>query len=185
MIDYSVYMLPNPVNPEAAKKAYAKPQMREMVSFSKFVEHISSHNGVFTRGTVRGVIIDMCECLVEMLLDGKKVQMGELGDFWVSLSSDGAASLEKFTAANIKAVNIVFTPGSDFENIISRAEFNVVPSRKAQAATLKAEKAGATTVDLTAAKNGSNDANSGEDTGSNTSSDSGSSSSDSGESSNG
>ena len=152
MIDYSIYMLPNPVKPNAAKKAYAKPQMRELMSFSKFVEHIATHNGVFSRGTVRGVIIDMCECLVEMLLEGKKVQMGELGNFWISLSSDGADKLEDFSASNIKAVNIVFTPGTDFENLIGRAQFNPVSSRTAQAATLKAEKAGAATVDLEAAK---------------------------------
>lgn len=149
MIDYSIYMLPNPVKPNAAKKAYAKPQMRELMSFSKFVEHIATHNGVFSRGTVRGVIIDS---LVEMLLEGKKVQMGELGNFWISLSSEGADKLEDFSASNIKAVNIVFTPGTDFENLLNRAQFNPVSSRTAQAATLKAEKTGATTVDLNAAK---------------------------------
>ena len=152
MIDYSVYLQHNPMDKDAALKAYAKPQMRELMSFSKFVEHIATHNGVFSRGTVRGVIIDMCECLVEMLLEGKKVQMGELGNFWISLSSDGADKLEDFSASNIKAVNIVFTPGSDFENLIGRAQFNPVSSRTAQAATLKAEKAGAATVDLEAAK---------------------------------
>jgi hypothetical protein len=78
--------------------------------------------------------------------------MGELGNFWISLSSDGADKLEDFSASNIKAVNIVFTPGSDFENLIGRAQFNPVSSRTAQAATLKAEKAGAATVDLEAAK---------------------------------
>lgn len=152
MIDYSVYMLSNRMDEKAEPKAYAKAQMRELMSFSKFVEHIATHNGVFSRGTVRGVIIDMCECLVEMLLEGKKVQMGELGNFWISLSSDGADKLEDFSASNIKAVNIVFTPGSDFENLIGRAQFNLVSSRTAQAATLKAEKAGAATVDLEAAK---------------------------------
>lgn len=152
MIDYSVYMLANRMDEKAEPKAYAKAQMRELMSFSKFVEHIATHNGVFSRGTVRGVIIDMCECLVEMLLEGKKVQMGELGNFWISLSSDGADKLEDFSASNIKAVNIVFTPGSDFENLIGRAQFNPVSSRTAQAATLKAEKAGAATVDLEAAK---------------------------------
>lgn len=157
MIDYSIYMQHNPIDKNAALKAYAKPQMRELMSFSKFVEHIATHNGVFSRGTVRGVIIDMCECLVEMLLEGKKVQMGELGNFWVSLSSDGAEKLESFSASNIKAVNIVFTPGTDFENLLSRAQFNPVSSRTAQAATLKAEKTGATTVDLEAAKGKTND----------------------------
>ena len=87
MIDYSVYMLKNRMDETAEPKAYAKAQMRELMTFSKFVEHIATHNGVFSRGTVRGVIIDMCECLVEMLLEGKKVQMGELGNFWISLSS--------------------------------------------------------------------------------------------------
>lgn len=152
MIDYSVYLQSNPMDETAAPKAYAKAQMHELMSFGKFIDHITKHNGVYTRGTTRGVIIDMCECLVEMLLEGKKVQLGELGSFWISLSCEGAESLEKFTADNIKAVNIVFTPGEDFENLISKCEFNVVASRVAQAATLKAEKTGATTVDLEAAR---------------------------------
>ena len=94
----------------------------------------------------------MCTCLVEMLMEGKKVQLDELGDFWISLSSEGAESCEKFTADNIKAVNIVFTPGVDFENLLGKAEFESVASRRAQAAVLKAEKAGEGTVDLEAAK---------------------------------
>lgn len=145
-------MRPNPLKPEAGKKAYATAQMRKLMSLSEFVEHIAAHNGVFTRGTVHGVITDMCECLVEMLLNGNKVQLGELGNFWISLKSDGAESMDKFTAENIKAVNIIFTPGTDFENIISRAQFNVVSSRAVQTATLKAEKSGASTIDLEAVR---------------------------------
>ena len=90
---------------------------------------------------------------MEQLLNGNKIQLGELGTFGISISSVGADSIEKFTAKNIKAVNILFAPGVDFENLLGRAEFNLVASRSAQAATLKAEKAGETTVDLTAAKN--------------------------------
>ena len=95
----------------------------------------------------------MCECLVEQLLNGNKIQLGELGTFGISISSEGAESIEKFTAKNIKAVNILFSPGADFENLIGRSEFNPVASRIAQKATLKAEKAGEATVDLEAAKN--------------------------------
>ena len=123
MIDYSVFMMGNPMDVDAAQKAYAKAQVSEIMPFSQFVKHIADHNGVFTRGTVKGVIADMCECLVEMLLEGKKVQLAELGNFWISIGSEGA-----------------------------RATFNPVASRIAQAATLKAEKAGKGTVDLDAAK---------------------------------
>ena len=151
MIKFSTYMLPNPIHPEKGSLAYAKAQVNEVMSFRKFVQHIADHGG-YTRGKVKGVLSDMCTCLVEMLLEGKKIQLDELGDFWISLSSDGAESCEKFTADNIKAVNIVFTPGVDFENLLSRAEFETVASRSAQAATLKAEKTGKSTVDLEAAK---------------------------------
>ena len=83
MIDYSVYMTSNPMDEDAPAMAYGRAQMRESMTFDKFVKHIAEHNGVFSRGTVQGVILDMCECLVEMLLDGKKVQLGALGDFFI------------------------------------------------------------------------------------------------------
>ena len=143
----------NPTVEKAVEKAYAKDQGSEIWTREKFAKHISDHNGVYSRGTVKGVISDMCECLVEQLLNGNKIQLGELGTFGISISSVGADSIEKFTARNIKAVNILFAPGVDFENLLGRAEFNLVASRSAQAATLKAEKAGETTVDLAAAKN--------------------------------
>lgn len=152
MIDYSVYLQPNPIDETAAPKAYAKAQMRELMTFTKFVNHIASHNGVFSRGTVKGVLSDAVACLVEQLLEGKKIQLGELGNFWLSLTSTGAETMESFSASNIKEVNIIFTPGDDFENLRGRAEFNLVSSRVAQAATLKAEKAGGTVVDLEAAR---------------------------------
>ena len=146
-------MWKNPTVENAVEKAYAKNQVSEIWTLEKFAKHISDHNGVYSRGTVKGVISDMCECLVEQLLNGNKIQLGELGTFGISISSVGADSIEKFTARNIKAVNILFAPGVDFENLLGRAEFNRVASRSAQAATLKAEKAGETTVDLAAAKN--------------------------------
>lgn len=144
-------MLPNPIDADAAPKAYARAQVKEVMSFRSFVQHIAEHGG-HNRGKVKGVISDMCECLVEMLLEGKKVQLDELGDFWLSLTSSGAENCQKFTASNITGVNILFTPGVDFENLIGRATFNPVASRIAQAATLKAEKSGEGTVDLNAAK---------------------------------
>lgn len=152
MINYSVYMMGNPIKPEMPEKAYAKNQVSEIWTLEKFSKHIADHNGVFSRGTVKGVISDMCECLVEQLLNGNKIQLGELGTFGISISSEGAESIEKFTSKNIKAVNILFAPGADFENLIGQAQFCLVSSRVAQAATLKAEKAGEAIVDLAAAK---------------------------------
>ena len=152
MINYSVYMMQSPFSKDDTPKAYARNQVSEVWTLEKFAKHIADHNGVFSRGTVKGVLSDMCECLVEQLLNGNKIQLGELGTFGISINSEGAESIDKFTSKNIKEVKIIFTPGADFENMIGRADFNMVASRAAQQATLKAEKAGEDTVDLAAAK---------------------------------
>ena len=151
MINYSVYMLPNQMNKEEAPKAYAKAQVKEVMTFRQFVAHIAEHGG-HKRGQVKGVLSDTCSCLVEQLLEGKKILLDDLGNFWISLTSMGAENCEAFTSKNITGVKIIFTPGEDFENLLGRASFNLVASRSAQAATLKAEKMMLDTVDLAAAK---------------------------------
>ena len=145
-------MFANPIDESKPLKAYAKAQVKEVMSFRDFINHISDHGG-YKRGQVKGVLSDMCSCLVEQLLEGKKVMLDDLGNFWLSLSSKGAESCEAFTAKNITGVNIIFTPGEDFENLLSRASFNPVPSRSLQNAALKAEKKGEKTIDIDAVKN--------------------------------
>ena len=149
MIEYSIYMMGNPIKPEEPQKAYAKNQVREIWDLNKFCKHIASHNAGYSRGMVKAILSDMCDCIVEQLLNGNKIKLGEFGVFSISINCEGAESLEKFTEENIKSVNIKFNPGVDFENLVDKAEFKLVASRAGQAALLKAEKANETTVDLT------------------------------------
>ena len=86
MIDYSIYLWKNPMDEKSVEMAYAKNQLKKVMPFDEFVKHISDHNGVFTRGTVKGVVSDTCTCLVEQLLNGYKVAFGELGVFSISLT---------------------------------------------------------------------------------------------------
>ena len=54
MINYSVYMLSNQMNKDEAPKAYAKAQVKQVMSFRQFVDHIAEHGG-HKRGQVKGV----------------------------------------------------------------------------------------------------------------------------------
>ena len=152
MIHYSVYMMQNPIHPEKGSLAYATPQVREKLSTSKFISHVASHNTVFSKGTIKGVLADIASCLREQLLNGNKVELEGLGTFGITLNSQGAESLKTFTADNIKNINVIFTPDTDLEGLIDDAVFEPVASRVAQAAVLKAEKNNETSVDLGAAK---------------------------------
>ena len=88
------------------------------------------------------------DCMREMLLEGKKVRLGDLGDFSLLLGSKGAETADKFTAQNITQVKVQWEPGKEFKNLLDDAEFNLVASRSAQAAVLKAIREGKTNVDL-------------------------------------
>ena len=88
------------------------------------------------------------DCMREMLLEGKKIRLGDLGDFSILLASKGAETADKFTAQNITNVKVQWEPGQQFKNLLDDAEFNLVASRSAQAAVIKAIREGKTNVDL-------------------------------------
>ncbi len=89
MIEYSIYMMGNPIKPEEPQKAYAKNQVREIWDLNKFCKHIASHNAGYSRGMVKAILSDMCDCIVEQLLNGNKIKLGEFGVFSISINCEG------------------------------------------------------------------------------------------------
>lgn len=130
------------------KKAYAIAQYADIITIEKFAKHIASHGCVYSRADISAILYLAVDCMRELLLDGKKIRLGDLGDFAVSIQSKGAESADKFSAQNITAVKVTWDCGEHFENLIADAEFNLVASRSAQAAVIKAIKAGEDTVSL-------------------------------------
>ena len=130
------------------QNAFAVAQYADVITIDKLAKHIASHGCVYSRADINAILNMTVDCSRELLLEGKKIRLGDLGDFSVSLVSKGAESADKFTSQNITAVNVVWDCGSEFKNLIGEAEFNMVASRKAQEAVIKAIKEGKTVVDL-------------------------------------
>ena len=130
------------------QRAFALAQYSDVMTIEKFARHIATHGCVYSRADISAILYLAVDCMREMLLDGRKIRLGDLGDFSVTLSSKGAESADKFSAANITGVNVVWDCGKEFKNLLADAEFNLVASRSAQAALLKAIKNGDTVVDL-------------------------------------
>lgn len=133
--------------------AFAVSQYRDVMTIEKFARHIATHGCVYSRADISAILYLAVDCMREMLLNGRKVRLGDLGDFSVTLASKGAETADKFSAANITAVNVVWDCGQEFKNLVADAEFNLVASRSAQAALLKAIKSGRSVVDLDASTN--------------------------------
>lgn len=130
------------------QNAFAIAQYADVMTIEKFAKHIATHGCVYSRADISAILYLAVDCMRELLLEGKKIRLGDLGDFSVLLRSKGAETADKFTAQNITGVNVNWECGSEFKNLIEDAEFNLVASRAAQAAVLKAIKAGETVANL-------------------------------------
>ena len=129
---------------------FATAQYPEVMGIEKFARHIADHGTTYSRADIMAILYMAVDCMREQLLEGKKIRLGELGDFSLSLSSKGAETAEKFSSQNIQRVTVCWEPGSEFRNLLADAEFNLVATRSAQAAVLKAIKEGKTNVDISA-----------------------------------
>ncbi len=102
---------------------YARAQKTQTMSLQKFAEHISEHNSKYNVADVTAVLISTVYCLREQLLEGKRINLGILGDFYPALVTRRAESIKDFTEDNIVKVKVNWIPGEKFEDLRSVAEF--------------------------------------------------------------
>ena len=75
---------------------FATAQYTEVMTIEKFARHIADHGTTYSRADIMAILYMAVDCMREQLLEGKKIRLGELGDFSLSLSSKGAETAEKF-----------------------------------------------------------------------------------------
>ena len=149
MLDYSVAMLGNPLHEDDPKKAYAFLQTRGTLSISEIADHMVSHGCNYDRADIVAIITKLVNCTKELMLDSYRIQLGDLGQLYLSCKSKGAVSLKAFTEDNITEIRVKFSPSKQFENLRSNVSMHKVPSRRAAAAALAAQLEGKTTADWT------------------------------------
>ena len=107
-------------------KWFAKGKTIETLNTRKMANHISEHGSIYTPDVVFGVLEKFRSCLLEMLLESKRVKIDGLGIFYTTLENEkgGAAKKEDFSPQkNLKALHIRFLPDQEAETNISSREF--------------------------------------------------------------
>ena len=107
-------------------KWYAQIKNLETLNTRKLANHISEHGSIYTPDVVYGVLEKFRSCLVEMLLESKKVKIEGLGTFYCTVENQkgGAAKKEDFNVnKHLKALHIRFLPEQEAEQNISSREF--------------------------------------------------------------
>jgi len=106
-------------------KFYAHTKAVETLNTRKLAKHIADHGSVYTSDVVFGVLEKFRSCLIEMLLESKRVKIDGLGTFYTTIENKGGAlSEEEFSiGSNLKGLHIRFMPEQEQEMNISSRQF--------------------------------------------------------------
>ena len=124
-IIYEVYQNQNE-HSSAYGKWYGRVKYLESLNTRKLANHISEHGSIYTPDVVYGVLEKFRSCLLEMLLNSKKVKIEGLGTFYTTLEckKGGALTKEKFNInSNLDGLHIRFLPEQEQEQNISSRQF--------------------------------------------------------------
>jgi predicted histone-like DNA-binding protein len=103
-------------------KWYGHVATTKTMTYQELCKHMSEHNSVYGEDVCLGVANKLQTCMLEQLLEGKKVQFGELGVFYLSVKSTGANKEEDFNLGiNINGLFLCFAPSrTDVNNLSSK-----------------------------------------------------------------
>lgn len=103
-------------------KKYAMAKTTGVCDMQKLCKLISGHCTVASADVK--AVLDSLNWAMDLELEaGNVVQVGELGNFRLSLSSDGVDENETFKASKIRKANIIFFPGKSLRTTRNGVSF--------------------------------------------------------------
>ena len=107
---------------KAFGKWYGHVVTTKTMSYQELCKHMSEHNSIYGQDVCLGIANKLQSCILEQLLEGKKVQFGVLGTFYLSVRGSGTEKENDFNlGTNISGLYLSFTPSrTDVNNLSSR-----------------------------------------------------------------
>ncbi|CAD5277577.1 MULTISPECIES: HU family DNA-binding protein [unclassified Imperialibacter] len=112
----------NPIDQSAPAKFYAVVNATGEVNQRGISQEIAERSTVTPTDSM-AVVEALLTMIPKMLADGKIVRLGDLGTFYTSVKSQGAATPEEFKKSNILATTVRFKPGKIFMRTLQAADF--------------------------------------------------------------
>jgi predicted histone-like DNA-binding protein len=119
---YKLVERKNPQDWESQGKWYATPIYDGKVAQREISEDIVNLSSL-ARGDVGNVINSVIDTVPKYLVMGKSVNLGELGTFRVSFSSEGVEDPKTFTVDKISGVRVLFTPSAELRRKLDSIRF--------------------------------------------------------------
>ena len=99
-------------------KSFGKFYGTKTMTYAELCKHMAEHNSVYGEDVCLGVANKLQSCLLEQLLEGKKVQFGDLGTFYLSVKGTGVDNEEDYNiGVCINGLFLRFAPNRNRQDV--------------------------------------------------------------------
>jgi len=121
-ITFKILPRKNPQVITAPEKFYAAAIASGSVDMDRLAEQIS-YQCTVTESDCYAVLLALERNIIDALGQGQIVKLGKLGNFQVSISSEGKDTIEEVNANAITKSRILFRPGKRLRNLLTELSF--------------------------------------------------------------
>jgi predicted histone-like DNA-binding protein len=125
-INYKVIERGNPSDPEAPKKFYPSIKSNGRMTLRQLATRITQISTVGA-GDALNVLECMLTIIPEELAEGRIVELGDFGSFWLRTRSEGVDEEEKANANQLTTVQPRFNSGAEFRKALDHAKYVKIP----------------------------------------------------------
>lgn len=121
-IRYSLNQLPNPAKRSEPQKYYAIASDSEAVNTQQIASYIEKTTAL-SEADVKAAISAISNFIIDNLLDGKSINLDELGTFYTTLHSKGVLEKGAFSVDMIEGAKARFLPSKKLKERLKQAEY--------------------------------------------------------------
>lgn len=128
MQKYIIMSRKNLLKPDEAPKYYAVARSGRKVTVKEVCKRISERSS-YSKGELEGCIGEFLLEIVNVLEEGNIVQMGDLGNFRMSIKTGvPTETVKEFNASCIEKGKVLFYPGNDLRKLCKTMDYTLYKS---------------------------------------------------------
>lgn len=122
MLKLNVVQRRDPRNQNATPKFYATLKKVQTLDLDYIANELADKSSI-SKGDVMSIITNLIDLVPKELANGRTVNLGRLGTFWLNISSEGMETAEEVSPEAIKKVNVRFKPSPEIKSLLGRLKF--------------------------------------------------------------
>ncbi len=115
----------NPLAPSEDPRFYARAISNGTLDLNKLSEFLAD-GSTLRRNDVYAVLIGAVDIMIREIKDGNRISFGELGTFYLSVSSTGVENESDFQVSQITGNRIKYLPSITLKNAMKNVRYRLV-----------------------------------------------------------